>query len=81
MDGTLVPKTFDSIKKKINHRQHLLHSGLDASFLGEVYGLVDSKAVEWLRQRRFKSPRCQYFFNGIPWLNIGIKLIALWAIV
>ena len=27
-------------------RQQLLISGLDASFFGEAYGLVDSKAVD-----------------------------------
>ena len=40
-------------------------------FLWETDGVVDSKAVDWYRRRKFESPRCQWgFLNDIPWLNI-----------
>ena len=46
-------------------------------------GVVVFKAVDWYRRCRFESPRCQWGFSNIPWLNIANILInnIIWAMV
>ena len=60
---TLYKYTHTYIERSYSSNRHLAISPAD--------GVVDSKAVDWYRRRRFESPRCQWGFSNSPWLNIA----------